>query len=367
MRSRLSIGIIGTRGIPNRYGGFEAFAEQMAPRLAEKGHRVTVYCSHDQHYKEPMLNGVRLRFCFNPESWLGTAGQFVYDFNCNLDSLRQPYHVILHLGYTSDSLFKGLWNKRSKHITNMDGMEWMRSKYSPKVQSYLKKAEKWAATRSDLLIADSKAIQTYLETKYATPVRFISYGAEIPASYLADIFDDFQVEPHHYDLLIARMEPENNIELAIEAKLQENSTIPLVIFGNETPYGTMLKKKYHDQSLIRFQKANYHEATLNSLRHFSRYYLHGHSVGGTNPSLLEAMASECRILAHDNPYNRTVLENNAGYYQSSAQLKELLMQPSPVEQFRQKIVNNLNSIRKNHSWDFITKEYESAFYQVLGK
>jgi glycosyltransferase involved in cell wall biosynthesis len=366
MHDKLRIGIIGTRGIPNRYGGFEAFAGQISPRLAEKGHEVTVYCSHDQPYTEKTLHGVNLVHRYNPESWMGTAGQFVYDLNCNLHARHQPFDVILHLGYTSDSVWTWLWSNKSRHLTNMDGMEWMRSKYTPMVRVFLKKAEKWAASQSNLLIADSKGIREYIESRYATPVRYISYGADIPSSYNTAAMDEFNVDPYRYDLLIARMEPENNIEMAAEAKLLEDSTVPLLIFSNKTGYGKQLGKKYQHEKRIRFQEADYRQATLNSLRHYARYYIHGHSAGGTNPSLLEAMACGCRILAHDNPFNRGVLEENAGFYRATHQLTDLLNQRWSPDKFHQQAENNLASIKNNHNWEFITNEYESAFCQALG-
>jgi glycosyltransferase involved in cell wall biosynthesis len=367
MQNKLTIGIIGSRGIPNRYGGFEAFAAQISPRLTEKGHRVMVYCSHDQPYREKFLENVELVFRYNPESWMGTAGQFFYDLNCNLHSLHQPFDVMLHLGYTSDSIWSALWNRKCRHITNMDGMEWMRSKYTPLVQSFLKIAERRAASRSDLLIADSKGIQEYLGSHYPTPVRYISYGAVMPSSFPVEALEQFQVEPYQYDLLIARMEPENNIELAIEAKRMEQSTIPMLIFSNETSYGNELKQRYQHERIIRFQPAIYQEEVLHSLRHYSRYYLHGHSVGGTNPSLLEAMASGCRIVAHDNVFNRSVLEGNAGFYKDAQQLAGLLTQSWSLEKFHEQTENNMGLIKNNHNWDFITDEYENAFYQVLEK
>ncbi len=366
MKDKLHIGIIGTRGIPNRYGGFEAFAEQISQRLAARGHDVTVYCSHNQQYREKTMKGVHLAFRYNPESWAGTAGQFIYDLGCNLHACRQNFDVILHLGYTSDSVWSWLWSSKSLHLTNMDGMEWMRAKYPPAVQWFLKKAEKWAAARSDLLIADSLGIQEYLEAHYKTPVRYISYGAEIPAGYDDTILSEFHVEKHQYDLLIARMEPENNIEMAIKARLNINSIVPLLIFSNETRYGDRLKKRYRHEPAIRFHKANYQPAALNALRYYSRFYIHGHSAGGTNPSLLEAMACECRILAHDNRFNRSVLEDNAGYYNDTQQLTGLLSQAWSPDGFRQQAENNLDAIKNNHDWEHITNEYEKAFYQVPG-
>jgi glycosyltransferase involved in cell wall biosynthesis len=366
MKNKLKIGIIGTRGIPNNYGGFEAFAEQVSQRLVTLGHEVTVYCSHDQQYRQKTLNGVHLVYCYNPESRIGSAGQFIYDLNCNLHTLKQRFDVILHLGYTSDSVWTRIWSRNARHLTNMDGMEWMRSKYAPAIRAFLKWAEKWAARRSNLLIADSRGILEHLQLNYSTPVCFISYGAAIPDSFDAAVPENFGVQPYQYDLLIARMEPENNIEMAVEAKLGEKPEFPLLIFSNETAYGKQLQLRYQREPMILFQGANYQVEAMNSLRHFSRYYIHGHSAGGTNPSLLEAMACGSVILAHDNIFNRSVLGVNCGYFRDAEQLTGLLNQPISQEYKHRTGENNLHIIRTHHNWEFITQEYESAFYQVLG-
>ena len=365
MKGKLRIGIIGTRGIPNRYGGFEAFAEQVSGRLARRGHHVTVYCPQSQQYRENSLNGAHLVFRRDPGAFAGTAGQFIYDLACNLHAGKQSFDVILHLGYTSDAAWSWLWSGKARHVTNMDGMEWARAKYVPAVRSYLEKAETWAARRSVLLVADSKHMREYLESKYATPVRFISYGAGIPVSFNREAPAEYGAAAFLYDLVIARMEPENNIEMAVEAKLAENSTVPLLIFSNETKHGSRLKNKYRHERLIRFQQACYQPGVLDSLRHFSRYYIHGHSAGGTNPSLLEAMACGCRILSHDNPFNREVLTDNAGFYPDGTSLSDLLNQPWTLEKFQRQTENNLRIIRENHNWEFITDEYEQALGQAL--
>jgi glycosyltransferase involved in cell wall biosynthesis len=364
MATKLRIGIIGTRGIPNRYGGFEAFAEQVSVRLAARGHHVAVYCSHDQHYRATTLNGVHLIHCYNPEKMLGTAGQFIYDLNCNLHSRKQSFDVILHLGYTSDSVWSWRWHRKAKHVTNMDGMEWKRSKYTPAVRFFLKQAERWAATRSDLLIADSEVIREYLEAKYPTPVSYISYGADVPSEFDPAVPAEFHVQCNRYDLLIARMEPENSVEMAILAKLRENGSVPLLIFSNQTSYGNTQKNRFQHEPMIRFQGANYDQNTLNSLRHFARYYIHGHSAGGTNPSLLEAMACQCRILAHENPYNRSVLKNNAEFFKDPVRLAALLLQELPDGVIKGRIENNLTTIRTHHDWEHITNEYENALSQT---
>lgn len=369
MEPKLRIAILGTRGIPNRYGGFEAFAAELAPRLAQRGHRVTVYCPHDQPYQEPEYHGVRLVHRPNPEGILGTAGQFIYDLGCNLHSRREPFDVVLHLGYTSDSVWTRLWSPEAKHVTNMDGMEWTRAKYRPAVRAFLKKAEAWAARRSDLLIADHPVILKYLATKYATPAIYISYGAEIP-----EPSDEEATLPEltasglrsgAYDLVLARMEPENKIETAIRAKLEAGGEIPLAIVSNDTGYGAILKKRYAAEPMIRFLPAVYRPGGADALRRQARFYIHGHASGGTNPSLLEAMACRCRILAHDNPFNRGVLESNGFFYADTASLATLLRTLDPDRNFTEAIAGNLERIRTSHDWEHITNQYEEALLSLV--
>jgi len=362
---KISIGIIGSRGIPNQYGGYEAAVQELAPRLAALGHRVVVYCSHLQTFKEKTWKGVELSYQYNPEDRLGSSGQFIYDLNCNLHSRKQHFDVILHMGYTSDSVWHRLWDRKAKHVCNMDGMEWLRSKYSPTVQAFLKKAERWAALHSHLLIADSEGVLQYLQKKYPTPLRYIAYGAEIPVSFDVNQLSTYQLRAMEYDLLIARMEPENNIEMAIEAKIKSENEFPLVIFGNANKYGEALKEKYGHHAAVRFYPANYYPEVMNSLRYYSRYYIHGHSVGGTNPSLLEAMAAQCRILAHDNIFNKSVLQNGGCYFYNSGQLCSLFAQHSDAVVSRNQIDENIGAIRNKYNWELICKQYEDAFYRVV--
>lgn len=364
MNRKLSIGIIGTRGIPNQYGGYEAAIQELAPRLVSKGHNVVVYCSSLQNTKVSNWQGVELVYRYDPENLLGSFGQFIYDLNCNIASRKYKHDVIFHMGYTSDSLWYWAWDKAAEHITNMDGLEWMRSKYSPKVRKFLKRAERWAAIHSKLLIADSTGIMDYIKENYSDNVKHIAYGVEIPNDFKEDHLKEYEVIPNEYELLIARMVPENNIELAIEAKIRSGNEYPLVIFGNENRYAKELKFKYGENKLIRFHNANYDKDILNSLRYFSRYYIHGHSVGGTNPSLLEAMAAQCRIFAHHNVFNRGVLENGGEYFNSTNQLVELFRrEPNNVITDNQ-IKQNISLLRYKYDWDIICNMYEDAALQL---
>jgi glycosyltransferase involved in cell wall biosynthesis len=364
-KKALSVAILGSRGIPNRYGGFEVCAEELGTRLVSRGHRVVVYTMNDHPVKDLYWQGIQRVMKPNPENIFGSFGQFIYDFHCNRHSRNEIFDIVLHLGYTSDSVWYWLWKKNTFHIVNMDGQEWKRSKYSKAVRRFLKFAERLATLRSSWLVADSKAIESYLVDKYRLPVRYIPYGAVIPQGFLPDEVIRLGLAPHQYDLIIARMEPENNIEMAIEAKLRSEDRIPLVIVSNDNAYKHSLVHKYEGHELIRFSEAIYDSERINSLRHFSRLYVHGHSVGGTNPSLLEAMACGCRIVSHKNHYNEHVLGEDAFYYSDQYGLTALF-NDFDAGNYAGLVTRNLDMIRQEYNWDAVADAYEKLFFDAAG-
>jgi glycosyltransferase involved in cell wall biosynthesis len=361
----MKIGIIGSRGIPNHHGGFEQFAEFIAPALVERGYQVTVYNSSLHPYKEKKWKGVELIHKNDPEDKLGTVGQFIYDFHCIRDSRSRQFDVILQLGYTSSSIWSFLFPKKSVLVTNMDGMEWKRTKYSQVVRRFLTYAEKWAVVNSDYLIADSKGIQEYLLSKYKRQSEFIPYGATLFSNPDPGILSSFHLEEKQYFLLIARMEPENNIETIIHGFLMSSRSQPLVIIGNHSNhFGEYLHKKYASEKII-FLGAIYDLNTLDQLRHFSKYYFHGHSVGGTNPSLLESMACQCAIIAHDNVFNRSVLEQDAFYFNQPKDIDEILNRNYSPELLNGFILSNNEKIKELYSWEHITNCVERFLLESL--
>ena len=361
----MKIGIVGTRGIPNQYGGFEQFAEFVSPELVRRGHRVYVYNSSQHPFKERQWKGVNIVRKFDPENKIGTAGQFIYDLNCIVDSRKKNFDVILQLGYTSSSVWSFLFPKKAIVVTNMDGLEWKRTKYSPRVQSFLKLAEKWAAEKSDYLISDSKGIQQYLLEKYKKNSCFIPYGAELVQGAKEDLLSRFGVQKFAYDLVIARMEPENNIEPIILGHQGSNNSRPLVIIGSyQNKFGKYLNEKYSSDK-IQFHGPVYDLQALNSLRFFSHLYFHGHSVGGTNPSLLEAMASHCLIVANDNVFNKSILEEDAFYFSSEEDITELLNKSLDRNKFQQLLDNNAHKIQQQYSWNQIVNQLENFLLHAV--
>lgn len=358
----MKIAIIGTRGIPNNYGGFEQLAQCLSLGLKNKGHTVYVYNSHTHPFREKSWHGVNIIHRYDPENRIGTAGQFIYDLNCILNTRRHDFDVILNLGYTSSSVWMRLFHKRSFLITNMDGLEWKRTKYSKSVQCFLKYAEKLAVKRSRLLIADSKYIQKYIFEKYGVQPRFIAYGAELFNEPDESALIPFQVKPFGYNMIVTRMEPENNIEMILDGIHRSDSRVPFFAVGStDNKFGRYLRGKYKDNKCIIFTGPIYDLFVLNNLRYYSRVYFHGHSVGGTNPSLLEAMGCQCLIAAHDNEFNRSVLGKDTFYFSTSEEIARLSASCDRTSQnSRAMITNNYEKIRSHYSWEKIIGEYEQV-------
>ncbi|WP_340064185.1 DUF1972 domain-containing protein [Ascidiimonas aurantiaca] len=361
----MKIAILGTRGVPNNHGGFEQFAEFFSKYLADKGHKVYVYNSHNHPYHEKKWEGVNIIHKYNPEHKIGTIGQFIYDLNCILHCRKEKFDIILQLGYTSSSIWSFLFPKNSIIVTNMDGLEWKRSKYSKPVRSFLKYAEKWGAKYSNFLIADSKGIQQYLLTTYKRRSEFIAYGANVFKSPNKEILKMYNISEYNYSMLIARMEPENNIEAIVNGFHRSNQESTLLVIGRINKYGAYLKDKYGEDVRIRFLGAIYDMDHLNNLRYFSRYYFHGHSVGGTNPSLLEAMASKALIVANNNEFNRSILEETAEYFENSDDVKKILDNDILFELKEEYAKNNYSKIEKMYNWSIINKKYEDYFISIL--
>src|SRR5687767_9309771 len=228
----MKVGILGTRGIPNHYGGFEQFTGFLAPGLVQRGHEVFVYNSHRHPYQQKEWNGVQIIHCKDPEHIMGTFGQFLYDRNCNRDARSRNYDVLLHFGYSSDSVWWKQWPANTINIVNMDGLEWKRTKYNRVTRKFLKKAESLAANHSHTMIADSTAMQEYLFSTYKKNPVYIPYAATLFTEPDPVILKKMGLTPFKYFLLIARMEPENNIEMVIQGYIRSGHDHPLIIIGN---------------------------------------------------------------------------------------------------------------------------------------
>jgi len=319
--NKLRIGIIGTRGIPNHYGGFEYFAQHLSKGLVERGHEVFVYNSHNHPYQLSHWNGVHIVHCYDPEHKLGSFGQFIYDFHCIRDARTRHYDILLFLGYTSSTVWYMLYPDSGVIIYNMDGLEWKRSKYAAPVRLFLKYAEKLAVRHSHFLIADSLYIKRYIHQKYHKTPHYIAYGAHVFNDPNEQIITDYGLLPRSYNMVMARMEPENNIEMILQGYQDSRTSRELIVVGNtNNRFGRYLQRKFASCRRIRFLGAIFNSAHINNLIYFSNVYFHGHSVGGTNPSLLEAMGCRALIVARKNIFNRAVLKENAYYFADASEI-----------------------------------------------
>lgn len=356
---------MGTRGIPNNYGGFEQFSEYLALGLQQRGFEVSVYNSHDHPYKETEWKGIKILHHFDPEYLIGTAGQFIYDLNCILHSRRKKFDIILQLGYTSSSVWNFLFPKRSVIVTNMDGLEWKRTKYSAKTQRFLKYAEKLAVKRSDHLVSDSIGIKKYLLETYDADSTYIPYGADVFSNPDPAILSKFGLSANRYDMLVARLEPENSIEMILDGFESSGADRSFIVIANhKTKYGTFLREKYRNSGRIKFLGPVYDIMQLNNLRYHSNLYFHGHTVGGTNPSLLEAMASCALIAANKNDFNAAILGDDAFYFSDSNEVLKLINSVTKDEMLQMKVRANVSKIKDLYSWKAITDSYEKLFLEV---
>ncbi|MFC0773504.1 DUF1972 domain-containing protein [Terrimonas alba] len=364
---KLRIGILGTRGIPNHYGGFEQFAEYLSAGLVQRGHEVCVYNSSRHPYKESEWSGVQIIHCNDPEARLGTFGQFIYDLNCINDSRKRDFDILLHLGYTSDSIWHWRWPKKTINMLNVDGMEWMRSKFNKPTKRFLKFAESLAAKNAQVLIADSPQMQYHFWANYGRKPAYIPYGADIFSQPNEDIPARFKLVPNQYHLLVARIEPENNIEMIVKGFLGSRQSHPLLIVGNtNNKFGKYLNRKFNNRG-VKFIGSIYDQYVLNNLRYYSTRYFHGHSVGGTNPSLLEAMACGCNIAAHNNIFNKAVLQAGADYFSNEKEVSTIIDMPENNTAVNERKKSNLEKIRNIYNIEKNIDDYEQLMLRACGE
>ena len=363
----MKIAILGTRGIPNNYGGFEQCAEYLSVGLVEKGHEVSVYSPDFHSYKEDTYKGVRIIRKAGLKSFLGnSASNFIYDYICFKDAVKRDFDIILELGLITSALSVIFCNHNNKVIvTNLDGLEWKRSKWNNLVQKVTKALEEYGVKHSDYLIADNVGIQDYILEQYNRNSEFIPYGAFEPANPNTICLKEYGLVPNNYILTIARLEPENNLEMMLDGYVSSGIKIPYFVVGNHlTSYGDFLKDKYRNSDII-FLGGIFNKHHLDNMRYYSKYYLHGHSVGGTNPALLEAMAINTFILAHDNKFNKSVVGQNAFYFNSASALANLLDDKAILKSKIKFAENNINRIDEAYRWPIVVNKYESYFKGIL--
>ncbi|MBX7165462.1 MAG: DUF1972 domain-containing protein [Pirellulales bacterium] len=315
-RSCRQLSILGTRGIPAQHGGFETFAQRLALHMVGRGCEVTVYCQGEPGSTpgESTWRGVRLINI--PIGRTDAWGTIQFDWHAARRAAREG-GTLLTLGYNTAAF--SLWHilGRRSHLINMDGLEWQRQKWSRPQQAWLWFNERLACWWGNHLIADHPEIRTHLLTRAASDkITVIPYGADEVREADISPLARLGLQSRGYVLVIARPEPENLVREIVAAFSRRPRGQRLVVLGKFRPG----ESAYHRQVLeaasdeVLFPGAIYDPGVVASLRYYARLYVHGHTVGGTNPALVEALGAGCPVLAHDNRFNRWVAGPEAAYF-----------------------------------------------------
>ena len=359
--------ILGTRGIPADHGGFETFAEHLALYLQERNWHVTVYCQEDTGARpwESEWRGVRRVHL--PEPRQGPLGTIFFDWKSTRHVLNEP-GLILTLGYNT-ALFCTLYRLRGRtNLINMDGIEWQRAKWSGPVRAWFWLNERLGGWLGNHLIADHPEIKRHLATRAREDkITMIPYGSDSITAADAALIEPYGLEPGGYALLIARAEPENSILEVVRAFCRQPRGIKLAVLGKyDSAHSYQRQVMEAAGTEVKFLGAIYDKAVVSALRFHARLYIHGHQVGGTNPSLVEALGAGNPVLAHDNPFNRWVAGDAQRYFSDEAgcagELADILDNDPQL-----KDMANASRLRHQQAftWKQVLGEYEALLNQWL--
>jgi glycosyltransferase involved in cell wall biosynthesis len=357
--TKKKVAIIGIVGVPAKYGGFETLADYLIKNINSK-FEFTVYCSKNNYETRPTVyNGAKLVYL--PLNANGISSIF-YDVISILHSLFYA-DTLLVLGVSGAFIFpfvRLFTNK--KIITNIDGLEWKRDKWGKFAKKYLKWQEAIAVKYSHEVVVDNKGIEDHVLSSYKRKSNLVAYGGD--HTFFKKLTEHTKVKhniPSEYSFKVCRIEPENNIQLILEAFALAPS-INLVIVGNwyANEYGMTLKNKYNKTSNIFLLDPIYDQEILNEIRSNCSLYIHGHSAGGTNPSLVEAMSLGLPIIAFDVNYNRYTMNNQGYFFDTKEKLVDVLQS---VEKDNLKVAGN--SLKKEasekYTWAKISLRYSKLF------
>ncbi len=359
--------ILGTRGLPAAHGGFETFAQELALYLVAQGWRVVVYCQEEGSgpVLEDQWQGVhRVRI---PVAQLGPRGTIFFDWRATAHAAGH-HDLCLTLGYNTAVFCAMLRLKGIPNLINMDGIEWSRAKWGPLAKTWFWLNERAACWLGNHLVADHPQIQAHLCTRVsARKITTIPYGAEAIDSAPTDAVLALGLTPGKYLTLIARAEPENSVLEVVQGFSMRPRGQHLVVLGhyaNDNAYQQAVKSAASAE--VKFVGAIYDPAVVQALRYHSTAYVHGHQVGGTNPSLVEALGARNPVLAHDNRFNRWVAGDGAVYFSGAesfaAQLDALLADTAQLQNLRRQGQLRFNAA---FTWTGVLTQYETLLTQFL--
>ena len=359
-----NVAIVGTQGVPARYGGFETLVENIIGKNCPLEVQYTVFCSSKDFKKEERLLSYKGAFLKYIPLHANGIQSTLYDIWSLLKVIR-GYDVIVILGVSGCiflPIFRLFCHKRL--VINIDGLEHRRAKWGRFARWFLRLSEAMAVRYADVIVADNKGIQDYVYDVYGKKSALIAYGGDhvkrsVSIERQTEILNSYGVKKKEYSFTVCRIEPENNCHITLEAFAKSGDTLIFIGNWNKSLYGQELKQKYKDVGNIHLIDPVYDLDILYALRSNCRFYIHGHSAGGTNPSLVEAMFFHCPILAYDVVYNRETTENKAFYFRNAEQLFSLLKDDTlPLAES----ANNMSEIAcRRYLWEIISRQYLEQF------
>jgi glycosyltransferase involved in cell wall biosynthesis len=341
------ISIVGTVGLPACYGGFETLVENLVEKTDSGVERhLTVYCS-SKSYAKKLTTYKGAKLVYLPIKANGPQS-VIYDIASLIHCVFSRAEVVLILG-VSGCIFLPVFRllSKAKVVTNIDGLEWRRDKWGKSARSFLKFSEKVAVKYSDVVISDNQAIADYVENEYGVKSSVIAYGGDHAVTKTLSISDaDFA-------LAICRIEPENNVEMILHAFSQTDKQLKFIGNWDGSEFGQIMKKQYSTFANIDIIDPIYDIEQLASLRSSCSFYVHGHSAGGTNPSLVEMMHFGKPILCFDCNYNRASTEDMANFFTNSNDLISNINSEHKI--------NNgdamLEIAQRRYTWDIVREQY----------
>jgi glycosyltransferase involved in cell wall biosynthesis len=357
--------ILGTRGIPAAHGGFETFAEQLALYLVQRGWKVTVYCQENGNGPEFETDWQGVRRVHIPVAFKGAAATVIFDWHATVHASRLG-EPCLTLGYNTAVFCSLLRWSRVPNIINMDGIEWRRAKWGVFARCWLWLNERAGARLGNHLVADHPEIARRLARLVSSEkITTIPYGADRLSAMPIEPVLKLGLEPGRYLTLVARPEPENTVLEVVQGFSCRRRGVRLVVLGNYVrgiAYHDAVRAAASDE--VVFLGAVYDRELVQALRFHCAAYVHGHQVGGTNPSLVEALGAGNAIVAHDNPFNRWVAGNAACYFTDKGSAAEafdrLLEDPGQTGLMR---TAALLRHEESFTWPAILAAYEAVLSQ----
>lgn len=356
-----TINVLGIRGVPARHGGFETFAEKLSLYLVRKGWEVVVYCQEqgDGPVYESEWNGVKRIHI--PVQRDGAIGTVVFDWRVAQHACGKK-GLFLTLGYNT-ACFNLLQRLKGQvNVINMDGIEWRRDKWGMVAKAWFWLNERAGCWIGNHLVADHPEIKQHLATRVAADkITMVPYGGDEITDANESLLVPYGVRAGKYSVIIARPEPENSFLEMVRAFSKKHRNHKLVVLGNFTPDSNVFHRQVMDAAgdEVVFPGAIYDAPVVQALRFYSRYYLHGHRVGGTNPSLVEALGAGCAVIAHDNHFNRWVAGSDAAYFgdevECASLFDQILNDNSVVERMKDA---SRRRFHERFTWDQILGEYE---------